>query len=400
MLDRLPPGVLSLAVVSIVIIIAVLNSVFSTGDDLVTAVIANDIQEIDRLLIEGANVESVATENADRKEYSGLTVLHIAAKNNLPDVVSLLIKQGVDLNKHDGLHGPPLHTAASNNSVEAATVMIAGGAKVNLIGSRSYTSALHQAVNAKALDMIKMLIENGADINIKGGGTTPLMLSISKGYSDVTELLQDYGAEMQDGLSRKRYADRNLFFTIVPPANWRIEKYPEEKRGKAAFIATEKQVELRVLAAVVDFDSIEGLISGAKNIEKNIGMDTHITEVSFYGRPAIKRSFESNGVRLLVYDFLLGNVHHNIQFGAPSSVFSKHHSLAVRSMETYDPLLRTVDEKEALEHALAGKRRLAELSIEMGRMDMASDYINDGLELSPSDPALKALEAKLESGIK
>ena len=104
MLDRLPPGVLSLAAVSIVIIIAVLNSVFSTDDDLVTAVIANDIQEIDRLLIEGANVESVATENADRKEYSGLTVLHIAAKNNLPDVVSLLIKHGVDLNKHDGLH--------------------------------------------------------------------------------------------------------------------------------------------------------------------------------------------------------------------------------------------------------------------------------------------------------
>ena len=198
-------------------------------------------------------------------------------------------------------------------------------------------------------------------------------------------------------LAKKRYVDPNNFFTIVPPAQWEIQKYPKEQRGKVAFLAATKRVELRVLAAAVDFDTIDELISGSKAIEERIGESTNIKKVTFNGRPAISRSFIFNGTKLLLYDFLVGNIHYNIQFGALPSDFPKFHSLAIKSMATYEPLLRSGSSDEILEHTLAGDRRLAELLIEMGRMDMASEYIEEGLKLAPSDTHLIKLKARIKS---
>lgn len=200
-----------------------------------------------------------------------------------------------------------------------------------------------------------------------------------------------------DELAKKRYVDPNNYFTIVPPAGWEIQKYPKEQRGKVAFLAATKQVELRILAAAVDFDTIDGLISGSKAIEERIGKSTNIKKVTFNGRPAITRSFVFNGAKLLLYDFLVGNIHYNIQFGARPSDFPKFHSLAIKSMATYEPLLRSGSSDEILEHTLAGNRRLADLLIEMGRMDMASEYIEEGLKLAPSDDRLIKLKARIKS---
>jgi hypothetical protein len=46
---------------------------------------------------------------------------------------------------------------------------------------------------------------------------------------------QSPGAELAD----KRYKDPKGYFTIVPPAGWRIQEYPGDVRGKVAFIGTD-----------------------------------------------------------------------------------------------------------------------------------------------------------------
>jgi len=204
------------------------------------------------------------------------------------------------------------------------------------------------------------------------------------------------GTTNADTLSEQRYVDPKGYFTIVPPAGWRIQEYPNDNRGKVAFLSPAENIELRILVAAVDFDTIEGLIYGSKNIEKRIGKSTNIEKVMFYGRQAIKRSFEFNGVQLLVYDFLIGNIHYNIQYGAPPSNFSKLKYLAEKSMETYEATYSSGNDKEILEHSLAGKRRLAQLAIKLSNLKLAAEYVREGLDIDSSDTKLKELNVEIE----
>jgi len=71
-------------------------------------------------------------------------------------------------------------------------------------------------------------------------------------------------------------------------------------------------------------------------------------------------------------------------------------SQVIKSMETYDPLLRTGSNEEIIKHALDGKRRLAELFMIFNREDMALEYIEEGLRLSPSDSRLQQLKAQIK----
>ena len=49
------------------------------------------------------------------------------------------------------------------------------------------------------IDLVKILIENGADINLESGSfnTTPLMYSASNGFIEITEFLIDNGADLE-----------------------------------------------------------------------------------------------------------------------------------------------------------------------------------------------------------
>ena len=62
--------------------------------------------------------------------------------------------------------------------------------------------------------------------------------------------------EAKAQLSRTRYVDPKGFFKIVPPAGWRIREYPQDPRGKVAFMGP-GDVALRVLTNPVDFTSFE-----------------------------------------------------------------------------------------------------------------------------------------------
>ena len=52
-------------------------------------------------------------------------------------------------------------------------------------------------------DHVKLLVEHGADVNIKGGTNqwTPLFYAAQSGHEAVVELLLDIGADPQVGVS-------------------------------------------------------------------------------------------------------------------------------------------------------------------------------------------------------
>ena len=58
-----------------------------------------------------------------------------------------------------------LHFAASNGHVDVAKVLIQNGADVNAVHNEVKRTALHHAAEYGHVDVAKVLIQNGADVN-------------------------------------------------------------------------------------------------------------------------------------------------------------------------------------------------------------------------------------------
>ena len=98
-----------------------------------------------------------------------------AVSENDVDAVKRLLSQGADVNRSPFAF-PPLATAASHGRTELAKMLIAAGAKVNAIESLSGGTALFWAAFNGHAEAVKLLLEKGADPNLKTkDGTTPLL---------------------------------------------------------------------------------------------------------------------------------------------------------------------------------------------------------------------------------
>jgi len=102
----------------------------------------------------------------------GSTALGSAAICNAVDVAQLLIKHGADLdvrgNQYTALE------MASSRGPDVAILMIKSGAKVNTWDRYTKTTPLHSAVQCSHQELIKVLLQHGANPNAKDQfGKTP-----------------------------------------------------------------------------------------------------------------------------------------------------------------------------------------------------------------------------------
>ena len=202
--------------------------------------------------------------------------------------------------------------------------------------------------------------------------------------------------ETLEKLSQTRYVDPKGYFKITPPLGWRIIEYPEEQRGKVGFI-TAKDADLRCLARGADFNSFEDLIKFVKDIEKQMGVNTNIQKISFLGRSAVQRNFFFKGVKLLMIDFMEGNIKHNLQYSAPKDKYDKYLAVATMSMNTYQTILHNASAEEIRKHELSQNLRLAQLSFERGNRKLALEFVKQGLEIEPKNSDLLKLKKQIEN---
>ena len=121
-----------------------------------------------------------------------------------------LLQKGVDVNvrspyeKSDWATGEdtPLHLAVRQNNPDIVKLLIAKGADVNATNQDVWTP-LHTAAQYGHPEMVKLLIEAGADVNAEGGwdsvncrreGFTPLFYAESQRHLEVAKLLIQSGA--------------------------------------------------------------------------------------------------------------------------------------------------------------------------------------------------------------
>lgn len=92
----------------------------------------------------------------------------------------------------------PIHDAAVAGDVELVELLIENGADVDDRDVHGYTPLI-LAIQAGNTDIAKVLIDNGADVNARaasdgGEDVTPLYLSIILGYGQTESLLRGRGA--------------------------------------------------------------------------------------------------------------------------------------------------------------------------------------------------------------
>ncbi|XP_076272873.1 uncharacterized protein LOC143204233 [Rhynchophorus ferrugineus] len=152
------------------------------------AMFGNNSETAMVLLQHGAELQAVTRSKINSNE-SGL---HCAVRVNSVNCVRLLAAQGADVSQVELTGMSPIHLAAELNNVECLTIMLkSDGANVNAQTKGNRYSALHLAVEAEALESMEVLLDSGADANIRNDrDETALHLAVkSQNYSSVQLLL-------------------------------------------------------------------------------------------------------------------------------------------------------------------------------------------------------------------
>lgn len=118
-----------------------------------------------------------------------------------PENLKLLIQLGGDIEKENFENDSPLSIACSDEYFDCVQLLIKHGAKINKVSPPSLTGStpLRSAIYyAEDLDLVKYLVENGADINLNN----PIMAAISVENIEILEYLIENGVELDKAKNR------------------------------------------------------------------------------------------------------------------------------------------------------------------------------------------------------
>ena len=146
------------------------------------------------------------------------------------------IKSGVDINERlPGLNFKPIHVAVKTGNLDIVKLLLDNGASINMEDTFGYTPLHHAAnrkkkhdsmeINAKLIDIANLLIDRGANMNIDSDtDDTPLDLAARNGDLEMVELLINKGANLLDSEKALHHASENGHLPIV---KYLVEKgYP------------------------------------------------------------------------------------------------------------------------------------------------------------------------------
>lgn len=147
------------------------------------ATLKGNITIVQRLLEAGSNpnirtvTDAVYDEDEDHNEHAdaivsslrGLgnkTPLHIAAKESLYEIGSLLLAYGADINTLDAGLCTPLHWSANKGDAQFVRLLLENKANPNA-RDLAWSTPLHEATRKNHLEVVKLLMNYNADPYIK-----------------------------------------------------------------------------------------------------------------------------------------------------------------------------------------------------------------------------------------
>lgn len=188
------------------------------------AVRKGDIEQVSKFIDEGAKV--------NYKDIDGFTALYYGISNI--NMVKLLIKAGADVNASLYWDSTPLEVAVWSSSMDIIRLLVENGARFDIKDKIGWTafrwaasqgnyetidffishgadiSTFHLAACAGDLSRVKEYIEQGKEIDEKDAfGWTPLLWAASCGREGVAEFLIDRGARTDVTLDYTHLGDKD-----------------------------------------------------------------------------------------------------------------------------------------------------------------------------------------------
>lgn len=177
---------------------------------------SNDKSPVDLTLLEksaenSAKIMQMIINKVDKKlindSLEGKTPLIIAVGNSYIDTAKILIENGANINAVDIEGWSTLSYAVNNGDIEIAKLLLENKAKIK----DELLIAIKSPIVESRIDMIKLLIDNKANINYADeNGFNPLNIAIESGDMELTKFLITNGANvnslMQDEVSLIGYA--------------------------------------------------------------------------------------------------------------------------------------------------------------------------------------------------
>ncbi len=159
------------------------------NDQLIQAVEAGDLQRVQQLMSQGANVNA--------RTRAGLTALSLAVIHGHDEIALWLIQQGASLDARDRSGDrqqkypgySPVHYAALYGRTRVLSAMLDAGVSVNLRDRNGYTLLMLASENGH-LETVKLLLKRGADPFARSAlGETALDCARRSGNPELIQLL-------------------------------------------------------------------------------------------------------------------------------------------------------------------------------------------------------------------
>jgi len=146
-------------------------------------------------------VKSLLKQAADvnAAQGDGMTALHWAAMNGDSELAQMLIFAGANVRATTRLGTyTPLYLASQQGHGKVIQALVAAGSDVKA-GTPNGTTPLMVAAASGEVEAVRVLLDNGADVNAKDGvrAQTPLMYAAASNRAAVIELLASKGADLK-----------------------------------------------------------------------------------------------------------------------------------------------------------------------------------------------------------
>ncbi|MDH3638911.1 MAG: ankyrin repeat domain-containing protein [Gammaproteobacteria bacterium] len=158
------------------------------GTPLMYAALGGNVEIVGMFLDRGAKIDATAN--------NGWSALMIASAKGYTKMVDLLISRGADINSQDVYRWTPMMRAVYENRIEIVRLLLnQENIDVDRAAEKEIT-ALHLAASQGYSDIARLLVEHGAQVNVKdAAGRTPLEIATQGAHIEVAAVLHNHGGK-------------------------------------------------------------------------------------------------------------------------------------------------------------------------------------------------------------
>ncbi|NCA82492.1 MAG: hypothetical protein EOM72_07055 [Opitutae bacterium] len=143
-------------------------------------------------------------------------------------------------------------------------------------------------------------------------------------------------ADIAGGLGGARYVDPSGRFSVVPPRHWVRVAKPVHSFFNVVFQGP-YGMDMSIQAVATNGVTFDKLVENLRRVERGLAADTHMDFAYVGPHRAVKRSAQLFKTKLLMLDFVTGDLAHHVQFSVPPALYDEYEPVFLRLMQTYEP---------------------------------------------------------------